>query len=112
MITMRVTPSPKLFAAVVLTALCVLGNPALAQEAATPVPQESIPPEAATSVPGVAPGQEGLPLEEQAAPDGSITPPVIAVPPGALVPAPTAPLPDTEATYVINLRDADIRSLS
>ena len=112
MITMRVTPSPKLFAAVVLTALCVLGNPALAQEAATPVPQESIPPEAAPSVPGVAPGQEALPLEEQAAPDGSITPPVIAVPPEALVPAPTAPLPDTEATYVINLRDADIRSLS
>lgn len=112
MIAMRVTARSSLLSAVILMALCTLGNPALAQEGTTSAPQESIPPEPTQAVPETAPEQGIAPLEEQAAPDGSITPPVIRVPPAASVPAPAAPLSDADATYVINLRDADIRSLS
>ncbi|MDQ1901647.1 type II secretion system secretin GspD [Paracoccus sp. WLY502] len=108
---MHVTARSSLLSAIFLMALFASGISALAQEGAISTPQDSITPEPDPAVPEPSEPQVP-PLEEQAAPDGSITPPVVAVPPAASVPAPATPLPDTEATFVINLRDADIRSLS
>lgn len=111
MIGMMARPLSKTLSGAILVVLIALVGPATAQQADLPAPEESISPEPVPQAPGAA-DQELPRLEEQAASDGSITPPIASVPPAASVPAPATPLADADATYVINLRDADIRSLS